>query len=200
MLDIAKLAKQDGLYVGMHSCGYINPVPLAELLEYMDFVNIDLKSYSEDFYNHMCQGAQLEPVLEVLKAIKKKGVHLEITALIIPGKNDDALLIAKMCKWINDNLGADVPLHISRFFPQYQLKNIPPTPIETLKNVYKIARENGLKYVYIGNLPGIAQESTFCPNCNKIVIKRAGYSILENNLVEGRCKFCQEEISGVWEK
>lgn len=199
MLDIAKLAKKEGLFVGMHSCGYINPAPLGELLNYMDFVNVDLKGFSEDFYNEMSVGAQLEPVLNALKMIKGKGIHLEITNLLIPTKNDSESMIRKMCEWIRDNLGKDTPLHLSRFYPQYRLKNLPPTPIETLKKAYRIAKEVGLLYVYIGNVPGVDEESTFCPRCNDVLIRRVGYSILENNIIRGKCKSCREQIPGVWE-
>jgi len=199
MSDVAKLAKKEGLFVGMHSCGYINPEPLGELLKYMDFVNVDLKSFSEDFYNELCLGAHLEPVLNTLKMVKEAGVHLEITNLVIPTKNDSPQKIREMCEWIRDNLGLDVPVHFSRFYPQYKLKNLPPTPIQTLRKAYEIAKEVGLKYVYIGNVPGIEEESTFCPQCGNILIRRVGYSILENNVVKGRCKFCGEEIYGIWE-
>ena len=103
-----------------------------------------------------------------------------------------------MCEWIRDNLGDDVPLHFSRFFPQFKLRNIPPTPIATLKRAYRIAKEVGLKYVYIGNVPGIEEESTFCPHCGRVLVRRSGYTILENNIVDGKCKFCKEKIEGVW--
>ncbi len=198
MLDIAKQAKKEGLFVGMHTCGYINPEPLKGLLRYMDFVNVDLKSFSEEFYNEMGQGAHLQPVLNTLKTIKNAGVHLEITYLVIPTKNDSPQMIKEMCEWVKDNLGKDTPLHFSRFFPQYKLTNLPPTPVETLKKAYKIARQVGLEYVYIGNVPGIKQESTFCPHCGKILIRRVGYTVLENNIEDGRCKFCGQKVPGVW--
>ncbi len=198
MLDIAKLAKKEGLHVGMHTCGYINPRPLKSLLKYMDFVNVDLKGFSEEFYNKLGNGASLQPVLKTIKTIKEAGVHLEITTLIIPTKNDSEKEIRMMCEWIRDNLGDDVPLHFSRFFPQFKLRNIPPTPIATLKRAYRIAKEVGLKYVYIGNVPGIEEESTFCPHCGRVLVRRSGYTILENNIVDGKCKFCKEKIEGVW--
>ena len=199
MLDIAKLAKKEGLFVGMHSCGYINPEPLKELLGYLDFVNVDLKAFSEEFYNQLSQGAHLQPVLTSLKTISDFGIHLEITNLIIPTRNDSPELIRAMCGWIRDNLGSHIPLHFSRFFPQYKLKNLPPTPINKLKEAYKLARESGLIYVYIGNVPGVKEESTFCPRCGKILIRRVGYSVLENNITKGKCRFCGEKIYGVWE-
>lgn len=198
MLAIAKIAHQRGIRTGMHSCGYINPEPLKELLTYLDFVNIDLKSFDDDFYRELARGAALEPVLEALKMVKKSGVHLEITTLIIPGKNDSPGQVRKLCEWIRDNLGSDTPLHLSRFTPQFQLKNLPPTPVATLREAYRIARESGLKYVYIGNVIGIEEESTFCPRCGQMIIKRKGYDIIENHIRSGRCAFCGQVIEGIW--
>ncbi|MEE8637795.1 MAG: AmmeMemoRadiSam system radical SAM enzyme [Candidatus Margulisiibacteriota bacterium] len=197
MLDTAKLARKTGIKNVMHSCGYINPKPLKELLKYMDAANIDLKAFSEEYYQEMCFG-RLEPVLTTLKVIKEEGVWLEITNLIVPGKNDDPKMIRKMVKWIKKNLGPDVPLYFGAFHPHYKLKGVPPTPVKTLEMAYKIAQEEGLNYVYIGNVYGHMTENTYCPKCGKVVIKRQGYKILENNLKNGRCRFCGEKIPGVW--
>ncbi len=198
MLDIAKIAKQKGIKNTMHTCGYINPEPLKELLPYMDAVNVDLKGFSEEFYGKIGLMAELEPVLDTLKAIKKQGVWLEITNLLIPGFNDDPAKIKEMCVWIRDNLGPDVPLHFSRFMPAFKLENLPPTPVEKLQEAYVIAKAAGLKYVYLGNLPGNPEENTYCPRCGKIVVKREGYRILENNISKGKCKFCGYSIAGRW--
>ncbi len=197
MLDTAKLAKKAGIKNVMHSCGYINPKPLKELLQYMDAANIDLKGFSEEYYQEMAFG-RLEPVLTSLKTIKQAGVWLEITNLIVPGKNDDPEMIRKMCQWIKNELGSDVPLYFGAFHPNYKLKNVPPTPVKTLEMAHKIAKEEGLNYVYIGNVYGHFGEDTYCPDCGRAVIKRQGYKIVENNLVDGKCKFCGEKISGVW--
>ncbi|MFH1397435.1 MAG: AmmeMemoRadiSam system radical SAM enzyme [Candidatus Omnitrophota bacterium] len=198
MLDTARRAKLQGLKHVMHSSGYINEEPLKELCLYLDGANIDLKGFSEEFYAKMCQGA-LEPVLKSLKVLKNAGVHLEITNLVIPGANDDPELIKKMCLWIKDNLGADTPLHFSRFYPLYKLSSLSPTPLEALERARQIAIDAGLKYVYIGNLAGHQAENTNCPKCLKQVIGRQGYIITENNLEKGRCKFCGEKIEGIWE-
>ena len=200
MLDISKLARQKGLMNGMHTCGYINPEPLKELLKYMDAVNVDLKGFREDFYNKMGMMASLSPVLDTLKTIKREGVWLEITNLLIPGQNDDPEDIKKMCLWIKENLGDDVPLHFSRFMPSFRLQNLPPTPVEKLEEAYAIACRIGLKYVYIGNVPGHPRESTYCPKCKKLIVKRVGYRVLENNIQDGKCKFCGYGISGIWNK
>jgi pyruvate formate lyase activating enzyme len=138
-------------------------------------------------------------VLRTLKILKEEGVWTEITNLIIPGYNDDEETIIKMCLWIRQNLGPDTPLHFSRFFPMYKMLHLPPTPVKTLEKARKIALECGLKYVYIGNVPGHPAENTYCPKCGKVVINRSGYSILEVNLNKGKCKFCGEKIAGRWE-
>lgn len=199
MLDIARLARQKGLKNAMHSCGYINPQPLRELLKYMDAINVDLKGFTPEFYKKMGMLAELTPVLETLKIIRQQGVWLEITNLIIPGENDDPENIRQMCVWIKENLGDDVPLHFSRFFPQFKLANLPPTPIATVENAYNIAKQTGLKYVYIGNIPLHPADNTYCPNCQKKLITRNGYFIAENNLIHGACKFCEYPLAGRWE-
>lgn len=197
MLDCAKLAKAQGIKNVMHSNGYINEEPLRELAKYLDAANIDLKGFNDDYYSKISE-ASLEPVLKTLRILKESGVLLEITNLILPGYNDDPLIITKMCLWIKENLGADTPLHFSRFFPVYKLTGLNPTPVETLEQVRQIALDCGLKYVYIGNVGGHLAENTYCPKCKKIVIGRSGYMVSEINLTDGRCNFCGEEIKGVW--
>src|SRR4030042_3780901 len=144
--------------------------------------------------------AELEPVLETIKTIRKQGVWLELTNLLISGENDDPQEIKKMCLWIKENLGDDVPIHFSRFMPAFKLQNPPPTPINKLEEAYRIAKEVGLKYVYIGNVPGSLQENTYCPNCKKLLVGRLGYAITENDIKDGHCKFCGYKISGIWSK
>ncbi len=198
MLDVAKLAHEQGLKNIMHSNGYINPEPLKALAKYLDAANIDLKGFSEDFYARFTEGT-LEPVLNSLKVLKQEGVHIEITTLLLPGFNDGEDELRKMCLWIKDNLGKDTPLHFSRFFPLYKLTSLNPTPVESLQRARKIALECGLNYVYIGNLPVNPAENTYCPRCAKSVIQRRGYFVAENNLKNGKCAFCGEHISGVWQ-
>jgi pyruvate formate lyase activating enzyme len=198
MLDTAKLAEIAGVRNVMHTCGYINPKPLKELLKYMDAVNVDLKGFSEEYYVQMCSG-QLDPVLETIRTVKKSGVWLEITNLVIPGKNDDPKMIRAMCVWIKKNVGADTPVYFSAFTPQYKLTSLPPTPVKTLEDAAKIAKSAGLRYVYIGNVYGHAGESTYCPHCGKLIVKRMGFDTLEIDLVDGKCKYCGYKIAGVWE-
>jgi len=198
MLDCAKLTRQAGLRNIMHSNGYVNEAPLRELAKYLDAANIDLKGFSEEYYARLSD-ATLAPVLNTLKVLKEEGVHLEITNLVLPGFNDFPEEIQKMCLWIKENLGADTPLHFSRFFPTYKLLALNPTPVEALERARQIALDSGLKYVYIGNVGGNPAENTYCPQCGNIVIRRAGYMVLGINLTDGRCDFCKEEIRGVWE-
>jgi len=150
MLDIAKLAKKNKIKNILVSNGYISQKPLKELCKYIDAANIDLKAFTDEFYKKTCK-ASLKPVLETLKTLKKEKVHLEITNLIIPTLNDNLKDIEKMCIWIKENLGKDTPLHFSKFFPMYQLKDIPQTPLSTLEKVKKIA-DKYLSHVYLGNI------------------------------------------------
>jgi len=198
MLDIVKLAREKGLMSVYHSNGFINPHPLKELCNYLNAANIDLKGFTEEYYNQM-SSAWIEPVKETLKILKEKGVHLEITTLIIANKNDNLEIIKKMCVWIKKELGDEVPLHFARFFPYYQLESLPATPVHKLETAREVAFSAGLKYVYIGNVPGHSGENTYCHKCSKIIIKRFGFKVVENNMANGKCKFCQELIPGRWE-
>lgn len=198
MLDIAKLAKKDGLKNIMVTSGYINQQPLEELVKYIDVFRVDLKGFTEDFYKKIAS-AKLQPVLSNLKYLKQKGAHIEIINLVIPTLNDNPKDIKNMCLWIKENLGEETPLFFSRFYPMHKLTNLPPTPIQTLEMARKIATECGLKYVYIGNVPGHPAENTYCPKCGKTLVGRVGYSITENNIRKSRCKFCNYKIYGIWE-
>lgn len=200
MLDTAKLAKKFGLKNIMHTCGYVNPEPVRELAKYLDGANVDLKSFSDKFYKRYTGGGSGVPkqVLKTLKVLKEEGVWIEITNLIIPNLNDNDKEIRNMCIWIKKNLGPNVPLHFSRFYPAYKMRNLPPTPVQTLERAKKIAEKVGLKFVYIGNVPGHPAENTYCPKCKRLLIRRRGYQITEYNLNKGRCKFCGKKIPGVW--
>jgi pyruvate formate lyase activating enzyme len=191
---IARLKKIKNIFV---SAGYIHEQPLREIARYLDAANIDLKSMSNETYE-MLNAGTLEPVLNTLKILKEEGVWLEITNLVVPSWTDDLDMIRKMCDWLYDNDFENVPLHFSRFHPQYKLTNLPPTPAETLMNTFEIAQDAGLNYVYLGNLPGSEGQDTRCPGCKKVVIHRSGYSIKENNVLNGKCSFCEREIHGVW--
>jgi pyruvate formate lyase activating enzyme len=197
MLDCAKLAHERGLRNVYHSNGYINEAPLRELCRYLDAANVDLKGFTDDYYRDMC-GASLAPVLRSLKVLRDEGVHLEITTLLIPGRNDDPQTLRLMCRWIRRNLGPDVPLHFSRFHPQYRLTDVPPTPVERLELAREIAMEEGLEYVYIGNVPGHEANSTYCPVCGAAVIRRIGYEVDASGLRWGVCRTCGTALPGLW--
>jgi pyruvate formate lyase activating enzyme len=192
MLDIAKLAKKEGIKNVIVSNGFINEKPLKKLAKYIDGANIDLKAFDKGFYKKNCSG-RLEPVLKALKLLKENNIWLEITNLIIPGRNDDMKKIKEMCKWIKNELGEHVPLHFSRFFPMYKMDDIESTPTETLEKAANIAKKY-LNYVYMGNVP--ADDDTYCPNCGKKVISRMVFSS-DNNLKQGKCS-CGQEIPGVF--
>jgi len=197
MFDTAKIARKAGILNVSHSNGYINQEPLKELCRYMDAVNIDLKGFSSSFYNKLCE-AELEPVLATIKTLKRSGVWVEITNLVIPGYNDDRKMITDMCQWIHKNVGADVPIHFSRFHPMYKMTGIPSTPVPTLERAREVAIGSGLQFAYIGNVPGHPGENTYCPKCKRLLIMRSGYNILSNALRSGKCPHCGTKIGGVW--
>jgi len=198
MYDCSSETKKVGIRNVMHSNGYINEKPLVELCKVIDAANIDLKAFDKKVYQELMHDANMEYVLNSLKIIKSHGVWLEITYLVIPTKNDDIPTITKMCEWIKNNLGNDVPLHLSRFQPQYQLTNLPPTPVETLDKAYVAAKKAGLRYVYVGNVPGHRGEDTYCHQCGKLVVDRYSYKIVKAYINKGRCVYCGTKIPGVW--
>lgn len=197
MLDTALLARERGLRSVVISAGYINPEPLRVLCQAVDAIKIDLKGINEAFYERVCS-ATLQPVLEAIRLIARSGVHLEIVNLVVPSLNDAPADMRTLARWVRDEVGPAVPLHFSRFYPQYKLLNLPPTPVGSLEEARNIALAEGLYYVYIGNVPGHPGEHTYCPRCGEIVIRRAGMSTVEIHLSEGRCAYCGQEIPGVW--
>ena len=196
LYEVAVLAQEKGIGIIWHSNGAMNPEPLRKLLKYTDGVTIDLKGFTEKAYKNSL--AELDPVLRTLKIIREEKIWLEIVNLVIPTINDEFEDIRRMCEWINNHLGYDIPVHFSRFFPAYKLTNLPPTPIETLEKAYDIAKEVGLHYVTVGNVPGHKYNSTFCPNCDMRLIYRVHFQVLENNIIDGGCKHCGYEIPGIW--
>ncbi len=197
MYDIAALAKSKKIGSVIISNGYIQPEPLKALCQQLTGVKIDLKAFTEKFYKEYCSG-ELKPVLDTLVLLKKIGIWFEIVVLLIPNLNDEPSEIDQMTKWIKTELGPDVPVHFTRYYPTYKITNIPPTPVKTLERAQEIAKKNGLHYAYVGNVPGHPGEHTYCPKCGKKVIERTGFKILQNNINQGRCTFCKEEIAGVW--
>jgi pyruvate formate lyase activating enzyme len=196
--DSAKIAREKGIRNVLVSAGYINPDPLRHMLTNVDAANIDLKSFSEEIYLKLNAG-KLQPVLDALKIYVEEGVWLEITNLVVPGWTDDLDMIARMCDWLSKNGFRDVPLHFSRFHPTYKLTELPPTPVGTLEKAREIAMKAGIRFVYIGNVPGHEASNTYCPECGKIVVERKGFQVTTNNLLKGKCKACGTAIPGVWE-
>ena len=197
MLDTSIAAQEEGLHPVMISNGYINVEPMQRVCQHLSAVKIDLKAYTEKFYKESCAG-QLQPVLDTLQLLRDMGVWYEIVYLMIPTLNDDMGEIKEMSDWIMETLGPDVPVHFSRFHPQYMLKNLPPTPVETVEQARHVAMNAGLRFVYVGNIPGHPGESTYCPACKEVVIRRIGYRVYEINLDNGACLFCKQRIPGVW--
>ncbi len=197
MLEIARLSKAAGIINVCHSAGYINPKPLAELCPHLQAACVDLKGFTEEFYRDLV-GATLAPVLESLKIFRKQGVHLEIVNLVIPQFNDNPKDLEKMCVWIRDELGPLTPLHFSRFYPLYKMKQHYPTPVSSLEKAREIALKTGLKYVYLGNVPQNPAENTYCHHCHQLIIPRRGYTVGEVKLKEGKCAFCGTAIPGIW--
>ena len=156
-----------------------------------------MKFFSNKLYQEIT-GAELAPVLNAITLAKEMGVWVEITNLIIPTINDDPVMIRRLCRWLYKNTGRETPLHFSRFAPRYKLKNLPPTPVETLFQARDIAMEVGLDYVYVGNIYSPLGENTHCPNCKKMLIKRIGFQVLEKHINRSRCKFCRTLIPGVF--
>jgi pyruvate formate lyase activating enzyme len=196
-LDTAKIARQERIKNVFISAGYIHEKPLRELAKFLDGANIDLKSFDDEIYE-MLNAGTLEPVLDTLRILKEEGVWIEITNLVVPTWTDDMAMIKKMCAWLADNGFEDTPLHFSRFHPMYKLTNLPATPHQTLKNARSVAMSEGMRYVYIGNVPGSGAENTVCHHCNEIAIERRGYSILDNNITDGKCGSCGQSVAGVW--
>lgn len=195
--DTAKLARLKGIKNVLVTAGYINETPLRNLCKYIDAANVDLKSFKDSIYIKL-NGGTLEPVLNTLKVLKEENVWLEITNLIVPSWTDDFDMIKEMCDWLYNNDLYEYPLHFSRFSPMYKLTQLPSTPTSTMEKARKIALDAGIKYVYIGNVPGHSAQNTYCAKCKKIIIERRGYRIINNHIKESCCKFCGEKISGVW--
>jgi pyruvate formate lyase activating enzyme len=195
--ETAVLARKAGVRNIVKSNGYINPDPLKKLCSVIDAANIDLKSFSDSTYLRLT-GGKLQPVLDSLKIYKDMGVWLEITNLIVPTWSDNTDEIGRMYKWLSENGFKDTPVHISRFYPTYKLEQLPPTPVEILKNAARIAISEGLLYVYVGNVPGDEISDTKCPSCGTIVVARQGYRVTTNNITGGKCNKCGKEIKGVW--
>ena len=198
MSDTAERARAAGIRNVMVTGGYVQPEPLKLLCGKVDAIKVDLKAYSEKFYREVVNG-ELKPVLNALVQMRKLGMWTEIVYLVVPTLNDGEREFTGLARWVNTNLGPDVPLHFSRFYPEYLLKNLPVTPVGTLDRAHAIAVAEGLHYVYVGNVPGHAAQNTYCPKCRRAVVERTGFTVRATHLSKGTCKYCRQPIAGVWE-
>jgi len=196
VLDTSKLAKKAGLRNLWITAGYINDAPLKELSQYMDAANINLKSFKNEIYLKLNSG-KLRPILDTIQNALKYGIWVEVTNLVIPTWTDDLDMVRKMCAWLKQELGPDVPLHFSRFFPLYKLENLIPTPTDVLLKAQKIAQDEGIRHVYVGNVEEL-DSNTYCHSCKKPVIVRDGFLIKKNALKNGKCGYCGTAIKGIW--
>jgi pyruvate formate lyase activating enzyme len=193
--DTARLAKKEGLANVFVTNGFMTQEALETIADYLDACNVDLKSFNNDFYKEVCHG-RLKPVLDSIRSMKKLGIWVEVTTLIIPEKNDHDAELQGIAEFIA-GVSPDIPWHISRFHPGYEYGDAYPTPAETLRKAYQIGKDAGLRFIYIGNLPG-EEKDTLCPSCNAVVIRRTARFTSENRLKDSRCPTCGTRIPGVF--
>lgn len=195
--DTCAYAHHAGIKTTLITAGYINQEPLKKILPFLDAIKIDLKFFDDALYQDITTGT-LQPVLDTIVTAKKMGVWVEVVNLVIPTLNDDAAQMQKMCSWLAAYAGVDTPLHFSRFYPQYKLRNLPLTPFETLRRAKAIAQDAGMQFVYIGNTNRIEEETTYCPHDGSVLVRRAGFTVTEYNLDAERCTQCGNMIPGRW--
>jgi pyruvate formate lyase activating enzyme len=194
--DIAKLARQAGLFNTFVTNGYMTPEAVKTIAPYLDAATVDFKGGGDPgFYKSFSAVPDVKPIYEALKELKRNGVHIEITNLVVPKIGDSIDKIKKMAKWIKETLGPDVPFHLLRFHPDYKMTTTPATTVEEMEKAYMTARNAGLHYVYLGNVPGHPSENTYCPKCNELLIKRYSFEITQWNLTKDMlCPVCSNPI------
>ena len=196
--DCSKAGLKEGVHSVVVSNGYINAEPLERLAEVITAYKVDLKAFTNTFYEKLT-GGELKPVLDTIKRLKKHGVWTELVHLTIPTLNDDDNDFMKMADWLMSEVGTDVPVHFTRFTPRYRLINLPVTPVSTLERARNILMDKGMNFVYVGNVPGHPGESTYCPKCGKNIIERGfGYTVGRINMKDGKCAYCGTLIPGIW--
>lgn len=193
--DTARLAKEAGLANNFVTNGYMTEEALTTIRPYLDAANVDLKAFQDETYRKVC-GARLEPVLDSIRLMKKLGIWIEVTTLVVPGMNDSPEELTAIARFIA-GVDPDIPWHISRFHPDYEYTDAPPTPVKTLRAAYEVGRKAGLRYLYVGNIQG-ESEDTLCPKCGQILVRRRGFLVAENKLAGNRCPFCDGPIAGVF--
>jgi len=195
-LDSAKLAKENNLYTVYVTNGYSTPEALDTIGPYLDAWRVDVKGFTDSFYQKLAKIPRWREILEVAKRAKDKwNMHVEVVTNIIPTMNDDDQQLEGIANWIRDELGELTPWHVTRFYPNYLIMHLPPTPISTLERAYNIGRKAGLKFIYAGNVPGHRSESTICYSCGKLIVERFGYQTRVVGLEDSRCKFCGAELN-----
>lgn len=196
-LDTARLAREQGLFNIFVTNGYMTPEVIDAAAPYLDAANVDLKAFTDTFYRKWCK-ARLEPVKQTLKHLKSSGVLVEITTLLIPGLNDDPDELRQMADFIAKDLGVETPWHISRFHPCYRMTDRPVTPLASLETAWKAGKAAGLRYVYTGNVPGLASENTLCHACNRVLVERVAYSVTSAITSDGKCPDCGTRVYGIY--
>jgi len=197
LVDIAEIAREEGLRCVLVSCGIMEPGPLRDLCTVLDAIKIDLKGFSDRFYREVCE-AELAPVLRSIEQVAAAGTHLELVNLVVPSLNDADRDLRDLIVWVRDHAGPDTPTHFTRFHPDYQLRNLPPTPVATLERARALALAEGLRFPYVGNVPGHPGNQTYCPGCGAAVIVRQGFFVETIALTDGRCNRCGAAIKGIW--
>ncbi|MEM3402052.1 MAG: AmmeMemoRadiSam system radical SAM enzyme [Candidatus Hadarchaeales archaeon] len=193
-IDVGKLAHKENLYNTYVTNGYTSIEALEELGPFLDGSNVDVKAFTDRFYQKICGVKGIQPVLDTCKWLVDHKKHLEITYLIIPGENDSSKEIESFCRWVVEELGENIPLHFSRFHPHYKMRDREATPIQTLEMAAEIAKKTGINYVYIGNVPGHELDNTYCPSCGELLIQRYGFTIEKYSLKDTSCPTCGTKI------
>jgi len=199
-LDAAKLAKQRGLYTNYVTNGYITDEAFAMLAPFLDVYRVDMKAFSEETYMKIGHIKEFTGILDIMKKAKDCGMHVEAVTNIIPGFNDSGTELRSIASWIRNSLGPEVPWHVTRFYPCLELSHLPPTPVSHLERAWEIGKEEGLWYVYLGNVPGHRLENTYCHSCGAVLIERFVFDIVKNRIRNSRCPECGTLIPGRFER
>jgi pyruvate formate lyase activating enzyme len=194
-----QIAKKAGLFTNYVTNGYMTRQALDYIGPSLDIFRVDIKGFSRDFYSKLAAVEDYEPILEnALRAKSRWNMHIEVVTNVVPGYNDSEIELGRLATWIATRLGKRTPWHLTRFIPHHDLKDVPPTPVDTLDKARKIGFDVGLLYVYIGNVAGHPGENTYCPKCGKVVVGRYQFTVIAYNIEDGRCKYCGQRIAGVF--
>ncbi len=196
VIDISKLAHEEGIKTVMVTAGYITPEARKDIYKYIDAANVDLKAFTETFY-HKLTFSHLQPILDTIKWLHdESNVWIELTTLLIPGENDSDEEITQLSEWVLNNVGPDVPIHFTAFHPTFKMLDKPRTPSSTLDRAREIAIRTGINYVYVGNVHNIEGQTTYCPQCKQAIITRDWHSVMNVKMDGNRCGYCNTEIEG----